>query len=324
MCISPPIPPWPLPLLISMRPPEPPVLDVPLPLWIKILPPALLVEVELPAATVKFPPIPLEPSPTPTYMDPPLPPVADPVDIAIDPEAPQLDVPVLKINAPDAPAPPESAVAMLVEPLVVYVPFPLRISIFPPNEPNPRPATRVIFPPRPKLLLVPDPAVMLTAPPDLRAAVLPPAVRTTLPPLPELPVPILTVKLPPAPLFESPVSMAIEPVDPRADVPVRSNIAPLTPFKPEFAVTTRNAPLELFSPLPVFKNTDPPVAPAPSPARNSIFPPRPPFLEFPFPAPMLMEPPVALFAVVAPAVNDMEPPFSSPPPLPTANVMLPP
>ena len=84
-----------------------------------------MVAVELPAATVKLPPIPLAPSPTAIDIDPPLPPVARPVDIEIDPEAPQLEVPVLKIKTPDAPAPPESAVAILAEPLVVYVPLPL-------------------------------------------------------------------------------------------------------------------------------------------------------------------------------------------------------
>jgi hypothetical protein len=52
-------------------------------------------------------------------MDPPLPPVARPVEIEIDPDDPQLDVPVLNVKIPDAPAPPESAVAILAEPLVV-------------------------------------------------------------------------------------------------------------------------------------------------------------------------------------------------------------
>ena len=145
-----------------------------------------------------------------------------------------------------------------------------------------------------------------------------------LPPFPELPVPILTVKLPPAPLFESPVEIAIDPVVPLADVPVRREIAPLTPFKPEFAVRTWKAPLELFSPAPVLRKREPPVAPAPIPASSLMLPPRPPAREFPFPAPIFIEPPIAWSAVVAPAARLIDPPFDSPPPEPTDNVILPP
>jgi hypothetical protein len=68
-------------------------------------------------------------------MAPPLPPVALPVVIEIWPEVPQLDVPVLKESIPEAPDPPELAVARLAEPDVVVVPLPLRISMFPPTLP---------------------------------------------------------------------------------------------------------------------------------------------------------------------------------------------
>jgi hypothetical protein len=155
---------------------------------------------------------------------PALPPVAEPEPTRIDPVVPELDVPELKDRSPLTPLVPAFAVAIVMAPLVLAMPWPLVTPIAPPVRTVLSPAATVIKPPVP---LKPVPTVMLTAPA--------------------------------LPSVAAPVPRKMAPEEPEFDVPELNESRPLTPLSPAFEVRIVIAPLVLAIPWPLAKLMAPPV-----------------------------------------------------------------
>merc|ERR1719453_1103012 len=86
---------------------------------------------------------------------PPVPPVAAPDAIEIEPLVPELVVPELKTNRPLTPFAPAFAVLIVIAPLVVAVPSPVLMSIWPPVTLVPLPDSRSSAPPWPAVAPLP-------------------------------------------------------------------------------------------------------------------------------------------------------------------------
>ena len=93
------------------------------------------------------------------------------------------------------------------------------------------------------------------------------------PPLPVLPVPILSNIDPDLPFVASPVVKLNVPLSPALDVPVRKVKPPLIPFGPAFGVVKVNDPLDVLSLYPVLISILPPLPLAANPAFTVILPP---------------------------------------------------
>jgi hypothetical protein len=131
-----------------------------------------VIDDDKPPDTYISPPIPLSPLPTTMDTDPPRPDIVLPVpsvnepllplvDVPdptlIEPLPPELALPVLRINTPLCPLCPAFEVAIKIDPLDVFVPYPLVIDTLPPLDDPDVPDDTVMSPPVP---LLPDPTVM--------------------------------------------------------------------------------------------------------------------------------------------------------------------
>jgi hypothetical protein len=211
--------------------------------------------------------MPLLPPPTEMLTAPALPAVAAAEPMETDPEEPELAVPELNTNKPLAPFAPALEEPIVIKPLVLAMPKPLRKPIAPPVWTVLCPEATVIEPPAP---LLPTPTVMLTAPP-----------------------------LPPVAVLEP---IEIDPLVPELDVPELNMSKPLAPLSPEFDVRIVIAPLVLARPWPLVMPMAPPVSTALSPDATVSNPPTP---LLPVPTVMLTAP--ALPPTAAPEPTRIEP-----------------
>ena len=118
------------------------LVDEPRPVVISTLPPDA--DLERPAETIIWPPIPLSPAPTVRYNDPPLPDVADPEPTRRTPLFPFVAEPLLNTSEPLTPEEPAEAVLKSNTPLLVAVLKPVTRDIRPPLEEDDAPADKTI------------------------------------------------------------------------------------------------------------------------------------------------------------------------------------
>jgi len=157
------------------------------------------------------------------------------------PLLPELELPELRTSQPLTPIEPAFDDCKTKAPLLLALPYPLKIDTRPPVAvvSDDKPADTTISPPA---AVFPDPTVTYTAPP------LPPAVE-------------------PDPIYKAPEL-------PDVALPVLSNNIPLDPAVPAFTVSSTNDPLVDAEPYPVIIDMRPPVNAADvMPDDNTISPP---------------------------------------------------
>ena len=125
----------------------------------------------------------------------------------------------------------------------------------------------------PLVLAMPWPVRIEIAPPVW--TVLSPAVTITAPPTPLVPLPTVMLKAPPLPPVDAPDPIEMEPVDPELEVPELNTNRPLRPLVPAFDERMLMAPLEVAIPWPLMTPTAPPVFVSASPEVSLICPPTP-------------------------------------------------
>jgi hypothetical protein len=94
-----------------------------------------------------------------------------------------------------------------------------------------------------------------------------------LPPVKVLPSPTDSNMLPALPFVASPVDRRILPVLPDEEVPEANSSDPLTPLLPAFGVFATTNPLDEIVPVPLLRDTNPPVALAADPPVKDMYPP---------------------------------------------------
>ena len=160
-------------------------------------------------------------------------------------------------------------------PLTPVVPaFTVCSTTLPLDVATPAPDNKLIIPPVPSAVAVESPAFKPIAPPSAI-----------------VPVPTTNLMSPPFPAVASPEVRIRLPLVPLLVVPEANSSNPLTPEVPALTVCIFKTPLEVAVPLPLLKETAPPVAAWPIPPEISKVPPRPPVVEDPVPLEREIEPP---------------------------------